>query len=96
MPSRVGQAKEAANLNGEKVDNASEEEESEEVESEEEDRQQLAEGPIGASHGAASEPISQVGTQHSLTFLPRSPDVSHIPSVDEMDLYQNIINNVIV
>lgn len=53
-------------MNGEKVDNASEEDESEEVESEEEDRQQPAEGPIGATQEATSDQISQVGTQHSL------------------------------
>ncbi|XP_075935606.1 histone-lysine N-methyltransferase EHMT1 isoform X3 [Anarhichas minor] len=55
------QAKEVANINGEKVENASEEEESEEVESEEEERQQPTEEPVSAVQEATSEPISQVG-----------------------------------
>lgn len=58
----VSQANEVANINGEKVENASEEEESEEVESEEEDQQQPAEGPVDAMQEAISEPISRVGT----------------------------------
>lgn len=58
----VLQSKEVANVNGEKVENASEEEESEEVESEEEERQQPAEEPVSAVQEATSEPISQVAT----------------------------------
>ncbi|XP_074474905.1 histone-lysine N-methyltransferase EHMT1 isoform X2 [Sebastes fasciatus] len=54
------QTKEVANINGEKVENASEEEESEEMESEEEERQQPAEGPVGAVQEATSDPISQM------------------------------------
>ncbi|XP_026195320.1 histone-lysine N-methyltransferase EHMT1b isoform X3 [Anabas testudineus] len=61
------QAKEVVNINGEKVENASEEEESEEVESEEEERQQPAEEaveePVSAVQEAMSEPISQVGDE---------------------------------
>ncbi|KAG7240828.1 hypothetical protein INR49_023402, partial [Caranx melampygus] len=57
------QAKEVANINGEKVDNASEEEESEEVESEEEEGQQAAEEPVSAAQEATSESISQVGDE---------------------------------
>uniref|UniRef100_A0A665XBH0 Euchromatic histone-lysine N-methyltransferase 1b n=2 Tax=Echeneis naucrates TaxID=173247 RepID=A0A665XBH0_ECHNA len=57
------QAKEVANINGEKVENASEEEESEEVESEEEEGQQPAEEPVSATTEAASESISQVGDE---------------------------------
>lgn len=45
-------------VNGEKVENASEEEESEEMESDEEERLQLAEGP--AQRGSC-EALSQVG-----------------------------------
>lgn len=56
------QTKEVANINGEKVENASEEEESEDVESEEEERQPPAEEPVSAAQEATSEPISQVGT----------------------------------
>nr|XP_046230727.1 histone-lysine N-methyltransferase EHMT1 isoform X3 [Scatophagus argus] len=60
------QIKEEANINGEKVENASEEEESEEAESEEEDRQQPAEEPaICAIREVASEPISQAGDEVS-------------------------------
>lgn len=62
----VSQAKEVANINGEKVENASEEEESEEVESEEEERRQPTEEPVSAVQEATSEPISQVGTRHFL------------------------------
>ncbi|KAM7393231.1 hypothetical protein PAMA_008061 [Pampus argenteus] len=52
---------EVANVNGEKVENASEEEESEEVESEEEERQQRAEEPVSdvQESSRTSEPISQ-------------------------------------
>ncbi|XP_068430104.1 histone-lysine N-methyltransferase EHMT1 isoform X2 [Clinocottus analis] len=57
------QPKEVANMNGEKVENASEEEESEEVESEEEERQQPTEEPAGAVQEATSEPTSQVGDE---------------------------------
>ncbi|XP_034752396.1 histone-lysine N-methyltransferase EHMT1 isoform X2 [Etheostoma cragini] len=57
------QTKEVANLNGEKVENASEEEESEEVESEEEERHQPTEEPISDVQEATSEPISQVGEE---------------------------------
>ncbi|XP_040915268.1 histone-lysine N-methyltransferase EHMT1 [Toxotes jaculatrix] len=57
------QSKEVANINGEKVENASEEEESEEVESEEEEGQQPADGPVRAVQEATSEPISQVGDE---------------------------------
>uniref|UniRef100_A0A3Q1IN21 Euchromatic histone-lysine N-methyltransferase 1b n=1 Tax=Anabas testudineus TaxID=64144 RepID=A0A3Q1IN21_ANATE len=67
------QAKEVVNINGEKVENASEEEESEEVESEEEERQQPAEEaveePVSAVQEAMSEPISQVGTKYSGHFF---------------------------
>lgn len=59
----VLQTKEVSNINGEKVENASEEEESEEVESEEEERQQPAEEPVSVAQEARSEPISQVGTE---------------------------------
>lgn len=65
----VVQSKEVANINGEKVENASEEEESEEVESEEEDRQQPAEGPVSAMQEATSEAISQVGTWNGFYLL---------------------------
>lgn len=58
------QAKEVANINGEKVENASEEEESEEVESEEEDGQLPAEEPVGAAQEETPESVSQVGTRH--------------------------------
>ncbi|XP_038589635.1 histone-lysine N-methyltransferase EHMT1 isoform X1 [Micropterus salmoides] len=57
------QSKELANINGEKVENASEEDESEEVESEEDERQQLAEEPVSNVQEATSEPISQVGDE---------------------------------
>ncbi|XP_076614216.1 histone-lysine N-methyltransferase EHMT1 isoform X1 [Chaetodon auriga] len=57
------QAKDVANINGEKVENASEEEESEDVESEEEDRQHPAEEAVSAVHEATSEPVSQVGDE---------------------------------
>ncbi|XP_044029191.1 histone-lysine N-methyltransferase EHMT1 isoform X2 [Siniperca chuatsi] len=57
------ESKEVANINGEKVENASEEEESEEVESEEDERQQPAEEPVSAVQEATSEPISQVGDE---------------------------------
>ncbi|TKS84184.1 Histone-lysine N-methyltransferase EHMT1 [Collichthys lucidus] len=57
--SKSPQTKEVSNINGEKVENASEEEESEEVESEEEERQQPAEEPVGVAQEARSEPISQ-------------------------------------
>lgn len=53
------QTEEEVTVNGEKIENASEEEESEEMESEEEERQQLAEEP---AQKATSEPISQVRT----------------------------------
>ncbi|XP_071323115.1 histone-lysine N-methyltransferase EHMT1 isoform X2 [Trachinotus anak] len=61
--SKSPQTKEVANINGEKVENASEEEESEEVESEEEEGQQPAEEPVSAVQEAASDPISQVGDE---------------------------------
>ncbi|XP_070706429.1 histone-lysine N-methyltransferase EHMT1 [Pempheris klunzingeri] len=57
------QSKEMANINGEKIDNASEEEESEEVESEEEERQHPAEESASAAQEATSEPTSQVGDE---------------------------------
>ncbi|XP_049909094.1 histone-lysine N-methyltransferase EHMT1 isoform X2 [Epinephelus moara] len=57
------QMKEVANINGEKIENASEEEESEEGESEEEERQQSAGEPVSAVREAASEPMSQVGDE---------------------------------
>nr|XP_033502837.1 histone-lysine N-methyltransferase EHMT1 isoform X1 [Epinephelus lanceolatus] len=57
------QMKEVANINGEKIENASEEEESEEGESEEEECQQSAGEPISAVREAASEPMSQVGDE---------------------------------
>lgn len=70
MPdSVVSQTKEVANINGEKVENASEEEESEEMESEEEERQQPAEGPVGAVQEATSDPISQVETVSFSSFM---------------------------
>lgn len=53
------QTEEEVTINGEKIENASEEEESEEMESEEEERQQLVEEP---AQKATSEPISQVRT----------------------------------
>ncbi|XP_008287273.1 histone-lysine N-methyltransferase EHMT1 isoform X2 [Stegastes partitus] len=53
------QPKEVANINGEKVGNASEEEESEDLESEEEERRQPAEKPVCAVQ-EASEPTAQV------------------------------------
>lgn len=56
----VLQSKDVANINGEKVENGSEEEESEDAESEEEDRRQPAEEPIGAVQEATPEPVSQV------------------------------------
>ncbi|CAK6965118.1 histone-lysine N-methyltransferase EHMT1 isoform X1 [Scomber scombrus] len=56
------QPKEVANINGEKVENASEEEESEDVESEEEERQQQAEGPAKEA-SRTYEPISQAGDE---------------------------------
>ncbi|XP_069370216.1 histone-lysine N-methyltransferase EHMT1 isoform X3 [Paralichthys olivaceus] len=59
--SKIPQTKEAVNINGEKVENASEEEESEEVESEEEERQQMSEEPVSVQE--TSEPISQVGDE---------------------------------
>lgn len=58
----VIQVKEVVNINGEKVENASEEEESEDVESEEEDRQQPAEETVAAAQESTSDPSSQVGT----------------------------------
>jgi len=61
----VSQAKDVPSVNGEKVDNASEEEESEEAVSEEEARPRPPEEPAGAVQKAtseASEPASQVGT----------------------------------
>ncbi|XP_040052872.2 histone-lysine N-methyltransferase EHMT1 isoform X2 [Gasterosteus aculeatus] len=54
------QAKEVANINGEKFEIASEEEESEEVESEEEERQQRTEEPVSTVQEATSEPVSQM------------------------------------
>ncbi|XP_041815953.1 histone-lysine N-methyltransferase EHMT1 isoform X2 [Chelmon rostratus] len=57
------QSKDVANINGEKVENGSEEEESEDAESEEEDRRQPAEEPIGAVQEATPEPVSQVGDE---------------------------------
>lgn len=48
-------------MNGEKVENASEDEESEDAESEEEDRQQPAEEVVVATQGSTSDPSSQVG-----------------------------------
>lgn len=58
------QTKIGANINGEKVENASEEEESDEVDSEEEEQQQQAEEPVASVHQASptSDPVSQVGT----------------------------------
>ncbi|XP_028273686.1 histone-lysine N-methyltransferase EHMT1 isoform X2 [Parambassis ranga] len=53
------QPKEVTNINGEKVGNASEEEESEDLESEEEERQQSAEEPVRAIQ-EISEPTAQV------------------------------------
>ncbi|XP_019128405.2 histone-lysine N-methyltransferase EHMT1 isoform X2 [Larimichthys crocea] len=61
--SKSPQTKEVSNINGEKVENASEEEESEEVESEEEERQQPAEEPVSVAQEARSEPISQAGDE---------------------------------
>ncbi|XP_067341315.1 histone-lysine N-methyltransferase EHMT1 isoform X3 [Channa argus] len=58
--------KDATNINGDKVENASEEEESEEVESEDEEQQQPleeTEEPVSAVQEAASEPVSQVGDE---------------------------------
>ncbi|KAM3600361.1 uncharacterized protein V6R79_022076 [Siganus canaliculatus] len=55
--------KEVTNINGEKVENASEEEESEEMESEEEERQHTAEGAVTGGQDVAPEPISQVGDE---------------------------------
>ncbi|XP_040013282.1 histone-lysine N-methyltransferase EHMT1 [Xiphias gladius] len=57
------QTKEVGGINGEKVENASEEEESEEMESEEEEGQQPTEEPVSAVQEATSEPISQVGDE---------------------------------
>ncbi|XP_026153589.1 histone-lysine N-methyltransferase EHMT1 isoform X2 [Mastacembelus armatus] len=57
------QTKDVANINGEKAENASEEDESEEVESEEEERQQPAEEPVSVVQEATPEPISQVGDE---------------------------------
>ncbi|KAG8010868.1 Histone-lysine N-methyltransferase EHMT1, partial [Nibea albiflora] len=57
--SKSPQTKEVTNINGEKVENASEEEESEEVESEEEERHQPAEEPVSVAQEARSETISQ-------------------------------------
>lgn len=54
----VTQAEEEVTVNGEKVENASEEEESEELESDEEERLPLAEGP--AQRGSC-ETFAQVG-----------------------------------
>ncbi|XP_072227571.1 histone-lysine N-methyltransferase EHMT1 isoform X2 [Leuresthes tenuis] len=53
------QTKDVATINGEKVSNASEEEESEDLESEEEEQQQPAEEPVTAVQGAP-EPSDQV------------------------------------
>uniref|UniRef100_UPI0037E77919 histone-lysine N-methyltransferase EHMT1 isoform X2 n=1 Tax=Semicossyphus pulcher TaxID=241346 RepID=UPI0037E77919 len=54
------QTKEVANINGEKVENASEEEESEEVESEEEEQRQPSKEPVSSVKEATSEPANQV------------------------------------
>lgn len=64
------QTEEEVTVNGEKIENASEEEESEEMESEEEERQQLIEEP---GQKATSEPISQVRT-NSLSGHMRATD----------------------
>lgn len=53
------QSKEGANINGERVENPSEEEESEEVESEE--GEQPPEDPTGAVQESTSDHTSQVG-----------------------------------
>ncbi|XP_069561835.1 histone-lysine N-methyltransferase EHMT1 isoform X1 [Brachyistius frenatus] len=58
------QTKEVANINGEKVGNASEEEESEDLESEEEERQQPAEEPHSAVQ-ETSETIAEVKDDES-------------------------------
>ncbi|XP_035040196.2 histone-lysine N-methyltransferase EHMT1 isoform X1 [Hippoglossus stenolepis] len=58
---KIPQTKEAVIINGEKVENASEEEESEEVESEEEEGPQMSGGPVSVQE--TSEPISQVGDE---------------------------------
>ncbi|XP_029025325.1 histone-lysine N-methyltransferase EHMT1 isoform X2 [Betta splendens] len=61
------QTKEVANINGEKVENASEEDESEELESEEEEHllpvEMASEDPIREVNEATSDPISQVGDE---------------------------------
>ncbi|XP_056288053.1 histone-lysine N-methyltransferase EHMT1 isoform X3 [Pseudoliparis swirei] len=65
-PAKSPQAKDVPSVNGEKVDNASEEEESEEAVSEEEARPRPPEEPAGAVQKAtseASEPASQVGDE---------------------------------
>ena len=63
----IAQTKEAVNINGEKVEHASEEEESEEVESEEEEGPQMSQGPVSVVQ-ETSEPISQVGTSDTWDF----------------------------
>lgn len=62
-PCAVVQVEEEVAVNGEKVENASEEEESEEMESDEEERLQLAEG---AAQRGSCETLSQVGTNRRL------------------------------
>lgn len=57
VPVFVAQTEEVVNMNGEKIENASEEEESEDVDSEE------TEEPVSALE-ETSEPISQVGTEN--------------------------------
>ncbi|AWP14950.1 putative histone-lysine N-methyltransferase EHMT1 [Scophthalmus maximus] len=57
------QPKEVVNINGEKMENASEEEESEEVESEDEEGRQTADEPVSGAHEATSDPISQEGDE---------------------------------
>nr|XP_029133597.1 histone-lysine N-methyltransferase EHMT1-like isoform X1 [Labrus bergylta] len=58
--SKSQETKEVANINGGKVENASEEEESEDVESEEEERQRTAKEPASAVQEQKPEPIDQV------------------------------------
>ncbi|XP_041666969.1 histone-lysine N-methyltransferase EHMT1 isoform X2 [Cheilinus undulatus] len=57
---QVPQTKEVANINGGKVENASEEEESEEGESEEEERRRLSKEPVSAVEEQKPKPINQV------------------------------------
>lgn len=57
------QVKEVVNINGEKVEHASEEDESEDVDSEE------VEEPVTAIEETTSEPISQVGLYTFFYYL---------------------------